>query len=445
MIKISEKHLSVISVVSICVLLFIWVLPNTIALRHLCLATGALSGIALIYQNRSYFYSLRPQLFPLFYIFGLFAWVLIHYSFFSLNPSLELAEIKGLWMRALLGSIAAMGLGVSLIKYAAFRKYFYIALFFTPAINLVAYCWASYLNGGFIKPYDFVGFLFNKIETGYFGAIAGSVAVGNLIYALIGKLDKKKTISIIWYSTGFLLVLTAALVSNTKNGIAASLGLCLFLVLFLFVNTLLNTVGSKAPSVAGLVLILMLSGGIWYGHKYASSGWSTIFEDAKEGLEIDKNQQWKKAEASVPLPLNSLGTVVTSSTYTRFAYAAAGAKLISNYPLGYGSINSSFAGLLDYAQITNEYQSQAHSGWIDLGLAFGLPGLALVFLAMLSIIYFAIKSRSFMALPWAVVCLILIPFGLIAEITWKQYFEATIFFLTLGSTIVALVKKNSQD
>jgi hypothetical protein len=42
-------------------------------------------------------------------------------------------------------------------------------------------------------------------------------------------------------------------------------------------------------------------------------------------------------------------------------------------------------------------------------------------------------------------CLAFIPFGLIAEITWKQYFEATIFFLTLGATIIALSWSNSQD
>jgi hypothetical protein len=92
--------------------------------------------------------------------------------------------------------------------------------------------------------------------------------------------------------------------------------------------------------------------------------------------------------------------------------------------------------------VPHEHQGQANSGWIDLGLEFGLPGLGLVFLAMLSIIYFSLKSRSALILPWATMCLAFIPFGLIAEITWKQYFEATIFFLTLGATIVALVQTN---
>ena len=122
-----------------------------------------------------------------------------------------------------------------------------------------------------------------------------------------------------------------------------------------------------------------------------------------------------------------------------------GVRLISEYPLGYGSINSSFAGLQEYALVPHEHQGQVHSGWIDLGLAFGLPGLGLVFLTMLSIIYFALKNRSALVLPWATMCLAFIPFGLIAEITWKQYFEATIFFLVLGATIVALSQIRSRN
>jgi len=446
MIKISEKSLATISVTSICTLLFIWVLPNTIALRHFCLAIGALSGISLISRNRSYFNSLKPQLFPLFCIASLFVWVLIHYYFFSLNPGLELSEIKGLWMRAALGFFASIGLGISLVTYPSLKKYFYISLFFTPAINVASYCWASYLHGAFVSPNDFIGFLFKKIETGYFGAVAGALATGNLIYLLTSKAVKGKVINFVWNILGLSLVLVSALVSNTKNGMAVALGLCIFLALVLFFNTLLNKASSKVLSAIGLALVLILAGGIWHGHKtLASAGWSTIFEDAKAGIEIDKNQQWQKTEGSVPMPLNSLGITAAGNTYTRFAYAAVGVRLISEYPLGYGSINSSFAGLQEYALVPHEHQGQVHSGWIDLGLAFGLPGLGLVFLTMLSIIYFALKNRSALVLPWATMCLAFIPFGLIAEITWKQYFEATIFFLVLGATIVALSQIHSRN
>jgi len=195
-----------------------------------------------------------------------------------------------------------------------------------------------------------------------------------------------------------------------------------------------------------LAVIVVLSAGIWEGHKsLAARGWDSVLQDAALGFDIDTNKQWQKREGSVPAPLNSRGVEAALNTYSRFAYAAVGIRLISQYPLGYGSINRSFKGLQEQAQIPHEHEGQVHSGWIDFGLAFGIPGLVLIFTSMFSIIYFGLKSKSSVVLPWVIVCLAFIPFGLIAEITWKQYFEATIFFLTVGSTVVIFAGNNPKE
>lgn len=437
--KISENQFSIASVVSITGLLIIWVLPNTIALRHLFLIAGCLSAIGLIRYNQDQFKITDARIIPLLCIFSLFLWVLIHYTFFSLNPQLELSEIKGLWMRSFLGAIAAVGLGISITKNSKLRFCFSIALFSTPLINVLAYSWASYLNHGLVKPNDFVFFLFAKIETAYFGAIAAAVATGNLIYLLFNKIDRFKTQQIVLWLLGLALVLVSALISSTKNGMAISLGLCALLATIVIVNFILQKGKSKTLPVIVLTAIILLSAGVWESHKsLAYRGWDTVFQDAAIGLDIDTNKQWQKGEGTVPMPLNSLGVPAVINTYTRFAYAAAGVRLIAKYPLGYGSINRSFWGLQNLAQIPHEHEGQVHSGWIDFGLAFGIPGLFLIFAALLTIIYFGIKSKSPIALPWVIVCLALIPFGMIAEISYKQYFEATIFFLTLASTVIIL-------
>jgi hypothetical protein len=444
--KITEKQFATASVVSIFGLLFIWVIPNTIALRHVLLVCGCLSAIGLIGINWDRLKTAGSKSFPLLYIFSLFIWVLIHYNFFSLNPELELSEIKGLWMRSLVGAIAAIGLGIAIVKYSRLRLYFYIALFSTPLINVASYCWASYLNHGLVKPNDFVRFLFTKIETAYFGAIAAAVAAGNLISLMLGKVDKSKSLQILWWLLGLVLVLVSALVSSTKNGIAIALGLCLLLVVVVLISSIRNKGGSKIISLIVLTTIVLLSLGVWESHKsLAYKGWDTVFEDAALGLDIDKNKQWQKKEGTVPMPLNSLGEPAAINTYIRFSYIGVGSRLIAQYPFGYGSINRSFKGMQEHAQIPHEHEGQVHSGWIDFGLAFGIPGLLLIFSSMLSIIYFGIKSKSSIALPWVIVCLAFIPFGLIAEITWKQYFEATIFFLTVGSTVIIFTGNSPKE
>ncbi|QWD60367.1 O-antigen ligase family protein [Polynucleobacter sp. MWH-UH35A] len=444
--KITEKQLAISSVASIVGLLFIWVVPNTIALRHVFLVVGFLSAIGLIQYHWADFRSAGFKVIPLYCVFGLFLWVLIHYFFFSLNPALELSEIKGVWMRSLLGAVAAIGLGIAIVRYSSLRAYFYISLFSTPLINVASYCWASYLHHAWVKPNDFVRFLFTKIETAYFGAVAAGVATGNLIHLVMRKMDKSNVVQILMWLMGLTLVLVSALVSSTKNGIAVALGLCALLAIVVLINTLLHKGGSKILSVAVLVIVVSLAVGIWKGHKSSAyKGWDTVFQDAALGLDIDTNKQWQKREGTVPTPLNSTGSEAAINTYIRFSYMAVGLRLIKEYPLGYGSINRSFEGLQIHAKVPHEHEGQVHSGWIDFGLAFGIPGLLLVFSSMLSIIYFGIKDKTLLVLPWAVVFLAFLPFGLIAEITWKQYFEATIFFLTVGSTVVIFADRNAKE
>lgn len=444
--RITEKQLSIASVASIVGLLSIWVVPNTIALRHVFLVVGFLSGIGLIRYHWLCLKSASFKVLPLFCIFSLFIWVLIHYLFFSLNPELELSEIKGVWMRSMLGAVAAVGLGIAIVRNSSLRICFYIALFSTPLINVSSYLWASYLNHAWVRPNDFVRFLFTKIETAYFGAIAAGVATGSLIHLLMCKMNRTSLVQIFAWLLGLALVLVSALVSSTKNGIAVAIGLCVFLAIVVLITSILHKGGSKALSAVVLIIIVSLSVGIWKGHKSSAyKGWDTVFEDAALGLDIDTNKQWQKREGTVPTPLNSTGSEAAINTYIRFSYMAVGASLIKEYPLGYGSINRSFKGLQVHAKVPHEHEGQVHSGWIDFGLAFGIPGLLLIFSSMLLIIYFGIKDKSSLVLPWAIVCLALIPFGIIAEITWKQYFEATIFFLTVGSTVVIFAGNKSKD
>ena len=152
--KISENQFAIASVTSIIGLLCIWVIPNTIALRHLLLVAGCLSALGLIRYNWARLKSVDARFLPLFCILGLFAWVLVHYTFFSLNRELELSEIKGLWMRSLVGAIAAVGIGIAIVKYAKLRLYFYLALFYFtirhsisasfPANSSHSPCWITY-------------------------------------------------------------------------------------------------------------------------------------------------------------------------------------------------------------------------------------------------------------------------------------------------------------
>jgi hypothetical protein len=345
-------------------------------------------------------------------------WVGIHYVFFSLNPELELKEITSLWVRTALGFVAAIGLGISLRKYPELMKFFYLAVFFTPILNVVS-------------------FLFAKIETAYFGALAGAVAVGNLIQLLTNKTTKGNKKYIFLFSAGLLLVMVSSILSSTKNGVAIQVFLYLFLAMALIGSYVASKQFFNIKNLAVIGLILLTLGFAAHFHKKtAPAGWNSIFADVAVAIDIDEHTQWQKREGSVAVPLNHLGNPVAMNTYYRTAYATAGIRLIGMYPLGYGSINQSFVGMQKHAGIQSEHRGQIHSGWIDFGLAFGIPGLVIVFLTLLSTIYLGLRSRLQTNLVPVVICITLIPFCLIAETSYKQYFESLIFFIALSASLV---------
>lgn len=418
-------------------LLFIWVVPNTIALRHVLLAIAFLSSLMVMKANAELFIRVKAAITPLVVLSLLFVWVGIHYVFFSLNPELELKEITSLWVRTALGFVAAIGLGISLRKYPELMKFFYLGVFLTPILNVGSYFYASYLKGAFLPPGAIVFFLFAKIETAYFGALAGAVAVGNLIQLLSNKTPKGNKKYIFLFAAGLVLVMASSILSSTKNGVAIQVFLYLFLAMVLVGSYVASKqlFNVKNLAVIGLI-ILTLGFAADFHQKTASIGWNSIFADVAVAVDIDQHTQWQKREGTVAMPLNHLGNPAASNTYYRAAYATAGIRLIGMYPLGYGSINQSFVGMQKHAGIQSEHRGQIHSGWIDFGLAFGIPGLVIVFLTLLSTIYLGLRSRLQTNLVPVVICITLIPFCLIAETSYKQYFESLIFFIALSTSLV---------
>jgi hypothetical protein len=413
---------------------FVWVLPHTIALRNILLVLGFIFAISYL-ASRANTLQFNKTLVPLLLLMALFIWVIIHFLFFSMSPDLELKEIRSLWLRAGSGVISAVALAF-IVKESFWRKIgFFAALSFTPLINLGVYGYQSYLKGSIIIPNDYVTrFLFNKIEAAFFGSIAIAIFLG-WSFGYLRKEQNFKNFSIeLTLFMACFLFLVSSLVSASKNGVAVGLSLfalfcCCLLLLALF------RFGSRLRYLIVMVIFIGAFATFAKLHKSsASSGWETLYADIKVAIQIDKNQHWRGHEMG--LPLNEYQISVVGNTYERISWAVVGWSLIKQEPLGYGSINHSFKGMLDYQNITHNVPGQTHSGWTDFALAFGVPGLLIIIFSQLMIIYFGLKRRKNWDLVAVWICLALLPLGVIAEICYKQYFEATLFFIAFAATLV---------
>lgn len=452
--KKENPYADLVCLFSVVGLLIIWVLPNTIALRNVLLITGGISGFIVIIKSHFFVGRSWQEMAPL-YLFGLlFIWALAHFFLFTLNPEISLNELKSIWFRSALGAVTAIGLSIVLRLNQALRPYFFISLFAVAWINLGAYVWLSLEAGQLLLPADFVWkFVFKKIEAAFFGVIAISIACANIVFLMSKKMDKNNTKYLIYWFLGIVSATLSSLVANTKNGVAMALGLCVLLGIVLIYKASFGKASSRLKLLLPASFIVIVLVGGWKVHtQFASQGWSTLLEDIKISSQIDKHNFWRfnshhwNQVMGEEFPKNSKGLPVAGNTYERITWATQGVMLISQYPLGYGSINRSFVGMLNHAKVDQQLESQTHSGWIDFGLAFGLPGLLILFLTFFSIIYNGLIRGNQFGLIGVWLILGLMPFGLIAEINYKHNFEILLFFISFAAASTVLIRNvNSKD
>jgi hypothetical protein len=142
----------------------------------------------------------------------------------------------------------------------------------------------------------------------------------------------------------------------------------------------------------GILAIVLIFG--WFGAQQMgrNSGWSTMLEDAKISIQIDKYPNWKNTER-MGYPLTESGREVAGSTYERVAWATVGLSLIPKNPLGLGVLHRTFTKLLQ-DDFPGASPPSTHSAWIELTLAFGIPGLLMIAGALITTIYLTMTHPS---------------------------------------------------
>lgn len=405
-----------------CGLLVVWPLRDILFLRHLLLLLGSIASLPIIF---SLLELKNLKAIPLIVLGTLFVWVLIHYVFFSLDRKIELYEIKGLWVRVLAAWILAIGLAISLKRFTNLRYFFYFATLSTSIINIAAYLHFSYLENNWIVEFsDRTKYYFAKIEPAFFGTI--SMAINCFLITNILKNKDKQNLKLGLILIGIAIIFISLIISRSKNGILFSVILAaLFLSQHALEIVKKKKFQAKELIVLSLFLVTVFSG-IFAYIKTSPAGWDNFVENVVISADIEKHRNW--VNLGEPFPLNSAGETVSTNLYQRISYIMAGLFLIEKYPLGLGSINNSFWKLLDIEGIDHNYYGQTHQGWIDLTLAFGLPGLGIVWTCLVMVIFFGFRGtdESSKLAGWISVTIFLM--GLTSEITYKEEFEAYMFF-----------------
>ena len=384
-------------------LLGIWAVRDTIALRNILLVLGAILGaIYLIQQlkDQSFRASIKfANSLPLLMLGLMFVWVLAHYVFLSRYPEQQFGELTSTWLRAFMAAWLAIGTAVAIHQKPYLVNLLWSGILISFLVLIYQYIPRTMALQNLYAP-DWYGVgSFYLYQGKINGVLVGSIMLAGLIGGLMYFVNRKPNLNlfnpILNCVTGiFLASYTYVYIFETRNGIGLEILIALSAILFLIVRMVINR--QKIQWNRRFLSYCMLLCGVSVLGTYicfqqikSSPGWKSMIDDVQIATQIYKYPNWKDLEA-LSYPHSAPGKMVSPSTYARVAWATAGITIfIPENPLGVGILKHSFPRLLQekYGKFVDNDIPSTHSAWIDLTLSYGMPGAVLLLGPLLVMLY----------------------------------------------------------
>ena len=449
------NHSVYVVIFSSAILLAIWSLPGTIALRHLLLVIGSLASISVLFSYKKYIYKIEAW--PLAVVLGLYGWLLTHLLFFSNEFMLQLVELRSLWMRSFLAATIGAALGVILSNPDVFlgkarKNHFlvtvvlFLGLSGVGIFGLLRYLYVLYSTGDWWNFQTLVSFYKSKspfvIATTFL--IPLCFASANLA---INNQNSKWWLPISFF--GMSLSIFTCFFSNTKTGIAIIAFSFLLYTIYLLLKVRWQSSSFKLVLIF-LVPILIIVFIAIEQHVINNSAWPNLIADLRIGVDINHQNFWKNRDF-YPHPLNEYSNPVNLSTYERSAWFAAGVRLLSENPLGFGLIHHSFGWLasekwLDFYRPTGNLLGATHSAWLDMTLGIGLPGMLFIIIPLITSWYRSMFQNGLWSSYISLAIPLLFFTYLINEVGEAHFIEMLLFMtaFSCGLTLKPASSKRNQ-
>jgi hypothetical protein len=446
----SNRSFSILSALIIFIssaLLAIWSLRNTIALRNALLAIGTLTAFFLLWQysRRRKAQAAHPKNLslsrytPITLCFVMLIWVVIHYMFFTSEPGQQFQELTSTWVRVLESLLIGTATGLVLRDHPRRAQFLWFGIF-CGFIYLLGHYLGMYFQTGqaFMPNYYFSSPFGNKINTVLMGGLFISAICGSSAGTLIANRPHYPWPIYCYWLLGVLAILFSfTTIIDTRNGVGVGIILITSWVIYIGISKLRQQIRSSKLDwkigLAALIPVLLIAIFVQQ-HLSINRGWNHFIDDVTVAVKIDEVPNWQDVK-KYGYPKTASGEPVYPNNYERAAWATAGIHSISQNPLGYGMLEHSLGKVIRQSYPEAMIRS-SHSAWIDLGLAFGIPGLILTLGALLSTIVLALKSNSpnRLVVIW-IAADILLTFT-IAEVSSKHTIEILFFCIALLNTML---------
>lgn len=439
-------------------LLCVWALPETIGLRHVLLGLGFLSSLILLKNNLGSLVVARAW--PFWLLLCLYLWLILHLWLFSEQPSIQFHELRSIWLRSLLTLPLGIALGIylskpdgqweisptrrqTLISFLLFLGFSSTFLIFTGT-----YLYKCYVAQQWIPMQAIAWWSIPYREKPPF--VVATALLLPLCCVLLLRVFRGK--EGVWWTPLTLIAISLCVASNyltnTKNGMAmVAITVNVFAAYSIFYLVFRWARHSVAKGIICINLATCLIAGVAWGvklHFDKNPAWSQMISNAKVGVDIDHQNYWKNRNVYSAAPINEHGAAVDISTYERTAWFTAGLRLLANRPQGFGLVHHSFGWMAlerwsDFYPPIGTLRGMTHSGWMDLALGIGIPGLLLILIPLGVSWYRSLKMNSLWGsyASWGIPIFTLT--YLTTEVTGAHHFIELMVFMTalfVGITLI---------
>jgi hypothetical protein len=235
---------------------------------------------------------------------------------------------------------------------------------------------------------------------------------------------------------------------DTRNGVGLAVIMFAIVLLMVISRALWLVLFRKSQRGIPMLLALMIcAAGVvgWLGgeHVKRNAGWSTMWEDTKTSIQVEKYPNWQNPSV-MGYPQNATGEAVKGNTYERLAWGIVGTRiLLPANPLGLGVLKRPF-----YIALKEKYPNSAdnltdtHSAWVDIALAFGYPGVFLFLASLISIIYLSSRTNGSFKSLVGLMSTGLILLYTVGEVGSQHSIEILCFLISLISALLIPIQNH---
>ncbi len=364
----SRDWLAVTGLVLAALLFFVWPIPRTISLRDLLLVTCLGLFAWLVYRDRHVPFSWQSLRIPLAFYLVLSIWIVFVALVVSSETVWALGEIKGQWLKATIALVVGGLFGKIALRNDGLRRMALIVVGVTLLLHVL------YVNYEALR-HPSIG-TFARIAGLTDGPDKSNYLTNMLLYLLLADICLRLVSHQRFLPIGSIqlvcivaLALLAVLFENMRNGITElAIVLSLAWAVMAAVSNHVRRVAILSVGFMFIIIVLVLG----YLNLRQDDRWRTFLETVPIALNTDI-KGW--ISDSQPQPKLANGQTVDSSNYMRLARMKGGMELTFDYPWGVGFGRNAFghAVMKKYGVAA----SHSHSGFVDMAIGTGLPGLLL--------------------------------------------------------------------